>query len=266
MSAFDLTDRVAIVTGGGGTEHGVGSAIAIALADAGASIVVAGRDTGHLEPVSTALQQKGARSLAVPCDVTDPDQCANLIATTTKEFGRLDILVNNAASTQKGDPLELTPEQWRESIDVNLNGVFFCCQAAARHMVAKGSGHIVNIASSSGIKGDEFMAPYAAAKAAVINLTKRLAARLVKDDILVTGIAPGAFASEMNKAARDLGDIVGQHVPAGRIGNDEDMAGVAIYLASRAGNYVVGETIAVDGGVVHAFLTESWEVDPSGGH
>ena len=126
---------------------------------------------------------------------------------------------------------------------------------------------VINIASIDGLRLNPWETySYQASKAAVINLTKRLAARLVKDGILVTGIAPGAFASEMNKAARDLGDIVGQHVPAGRIGNDEDMAGVAIYLASRAGNYVVGETIAVDGGVVHAFLTESWEVDPSGAH
>jgi NAD(P)-dependent dehydrogenase (short-subunit alcohol dehydrogenase family) len=98
----------------------------------------------------------------------------------------------------------------------------------------------------------------------VIQLTRRLAARLVKDGILVTGIAPGAFASDMNKAARDLGDTVGKHVPSGRIGNEEDMAGVAIYLAARSGNYVVGETIAVDGGIVHAYLTDAWEVDPSG--
>ena len=237
MSAFDLTDRVAIVTGGGGTEHGVGSAIAIALADAGASIVVAGRDTGHLEPVSTALQQKGARSLAVPCDVTDPDQCANLIATTTKEFGRLDILVNNAASTQKGDPLELTPEQWRESIDVNLNGVFFCCQAAARHMVAKGSGHIVNIASSSGIKGDEFMAPYAAAKAAVINLTRTLAISWPVHNINVNCVAPGSV-----KAPKDQdGPLLQQPGAPG------DIADAVLFFASDGSSGMTGETLPVRG-------------------
>ena len=126
---------------------------------------------------------------------------------------------------------------------------------------------MINIASIDGLRPNPWETySYQASKAAVISLTKRLAARLVEDGILVTGIAPGAFASEMNKAARDLGGIVSKHVPAGRIGNDEDMAGVAIYLASRAGNYVVGETITVDGGVVHAFLTDSWEIDPSGGN
>ena len=126
---------------------------------------------------------------------------------------------------------------------------------------------VINIASIDGLRPNPWETySYQASKAAVINLTRRLAARLVRDDILVTGIAPGAFASEMNKAARDQSHVVGKHVPAGRIGNDEDMAGVAIYLAARSGNYVVGETITVDGGVVHALLTDSWEFDPAGGH
>jgi NAD(P)-dependent dehydrogenase (short-subunit alcohol dehydrogenase family) len=156
-------------------------------------------------------------------------------------------------------------------MDLNVKSIFFLTQAMHGLLKAGASDEqpakVINIASIDGLRLNPWETySYQASKAAVINLTKRLAARLVKDGVLVTGIAPGAFASEMNKAARDLGDIVGQHVPAGRIGNDEDMAGVAIYLASRAGNYVVGETIAVDGGVVHAFLTESWEVDPSGAH
>ncbi|MEM7364991.1 MAG: SDR family oxidoreductase [Pseudomonadota bacterium] len=165
MSAFDLTDRVAIVTGGGGTEHGTGRSIALALADAGAAVVLASRDTGHLDPVANTLTERGARSQVIQCDVTDPAQCANLVTAATETFGRLDILVNNAASSHMGDPLELTAEQWREDIDVNLNGTFFCAQAAARHMATQQRGHIVNIASSSGIKGDEFMAPYAASSA-----------------------------------------------------------------------------------------------------
>ena len=183
----------------------------------------------------------------------------------------LDILVNNAGAAW-GEDFSTFPESgWDKVMDLNVKSLFFLTQALHGPLKAAASheqpGKVINIASIDGIRINPWETySYQASKAAVINLTKRLAARLVKDGILVTGIAPGAFASEMNKAARDLGDIVGQHVPAGRIGNDEDMAGVAIYLASRAGNYVVGETIAVDGGVVHAFLTESWEVDPAGGH
>jgi len=156
-------------------------------------------------------------------------------------------------------------------MNLNVKSIFFLTQAMHGLLKSAASGEqpakVINIASIDGLRPNPWETySYQASKAAVINLTKRLAARLVKDGILVTGIAPGAFASEMNKAARDLGDIVGQHVPAGRIGNDEDMAAVAIYLAARSGNYVVGETIAVDGGVVNAFLSESWEVDPAGGH
>ena len=144
-----------------------------------------------------------------------------------------------------------------------------CPDCALARAKAEGSvqtpAKVINIASIDGLRLNTWETySYQTSKAAVIQLTRRLAARLVKDDILVTGIAPGAFASDMNKAARDLGDTVGKHVPSGRIGNDEDMAGVAIYLAARSGNYGVGETIAVDGGIVHAYLTDSWEVDPAG--
>ena len=156
-------------------------------------------------------------------------------------------------------------------MNLNVKSIFFLTQALHGLLKAGASeaqpAKVINIASIDGLRPNPWETySYQASKAAVINLTKRMAARLVKDGILVTAIAPGAFASEMNKAARDLGDIVGKHVPAGRIGNDEDMAGVAIYLAARSGNYVVGETITVDGGVVHAFLTDSWEMDPAGAH
>ena len=194
MNVFELKDRVAIVTGGGGTEHGTGRIIAMALADAGVSVVLAGRLASHLASVAKELNAQGAQTLSVPCDVTDPAQCADLVATTVAELGRLDILVNNAATALMVDPLELTEQQWRDSIDVNLNGVFFSAQAAARHMVEQGHGHIVNIASSSGIKGDEHMAPYAAAKAAVINLTRTLATSWAIHNINVNCIAPGSIA------------------------------------------------------------------------
>jgi NAD(P)-dependent dehydrogenase (short-subunit alcohol dehydrogenase family) len=181
----------------------------------------------------------------------------------------IDILVNNAGAAW-GEAFETFPESaWDKVMDLNVKSIFFLTQALHDLLKAGASteqpAKVINIASIDGLRLNTWETySYQTSKAAVIQLTRRLAARLVKDGILVTGIAPGAFASDMNKAARDLGDTVGKHVPSGRIGNEEDMAGVAIYLAARSGNYVVGETIAVDGGIVHAYLTDAWEVDPSG--
>ena len=265
QSLFSLAGRTALVTGG---SRGIGKMIATGFIAQGAKVYISSRKADVCEAVAEEL---GPNCIAVPQDISTVDGCKALAATMAEHQSGIDILVNNAGAAW-GESFETFPEAgWDKVMDLNVKSIFFLTQAMHGLLKAGASDEqpakVINIASIDGLRLNPWETySYQASKAAVINLTKRLAARLVKDGILVTGIAPGAFASEMNKAARDLGDIVGQHVPAGRIGNDEDMAGVAIYLASRAGNYVVGETIAVDGGVVHAFLTESWEVDPSGAH
>ena len=242
QSLFSLAGRTALVTGG---SRGIGKMIANGFVSQGAKVYISSRKADVCEAVAAEL---GPNCVAVPQDISTVEGCKALAATMAEHEACIDILVNNAGAA------------WGES----TQAMHDLLKASAS---AEQPAKVINIASIDGLRLNPWETySYQASKAAVINLTKRLAARLVKDGILVTGIAPGAFASEMNKAARDLGDIVGQHVPTGRIGNDEDMAGVAIYLAARSGNYVVGETIAVDGGVVHAFLTESWEVDPTGGH
>ena len=265
QSLFSLAGRTALVTGG---SRGIGKMIATGFIGQGAKVYISSRKADVCEAVAAEL---GPNCIAVPQDISTVEGCKVLATKMAELESSIDILVNNAGAAW-GESFETFPEAgWDKVMNLNVKSIFFLTQAMHALLKAGASAEqpakVINIASIDGLRLNPWETySYQASKAAVINLTKRLAARLVKDRILVTGIAPGAFASEMNKAARDLGNIVGQHVPAGRIGNDEDMAGVAIYLAARSGNYVVGETVAVDGGVVHAFLTESWEVDPAGGN
>ena len=265
QSLFSLEGRTALVTGG---SRGIGKMIASGFIGQGARVYISSRKAEVCEAVAEEL---GPNCIAVPQDISTVDGCKALVAKIAEHEESIDVLVNNAGAAW-GESFETFPEAgWDKVMNLNVKSIFFLTQAMHGLLKVGASAarptKVINIASIDGLRPNPWETySYQASKAAVINLTKRLAARLIKDSIIVTGIAPGAFASEMNKAARDLGEIVGQHVPAGRIGNNEDMAGVAIYLAARSGNYVVGETITVDGGVVHAFLTENWEVDPAGGH
>jgi NAD(P)-dependent dehydrogenase (short-subunit alcohol dehydrogenase family) len=262
-SLFSLTGRTALVTGG---SRGIGKMIATGFIAQGAKVYISSRKADVCEAVAAEL---GPNCVAVPEDISTVEGCKALAATMADKEEKIDILVNNAGAAW-GEAFETFPESaWDKVMDLNVKSIFFLTQALHGLLKAGASAEqpakVINIASIDGLRLNTWETySYQTSKAAVIHLTRRLAARLVKDGILVTGIAPGAFASDMNKAARDLGDTVGKHVPSGRIGNDEDMAGVAIYLAARSGNYVVGETIAVDGGIVHAYLTDSWEVDPAG--
>jgi len=265
QSLFSLEGRTALVTGG---SRGIGKMIASGFIGQGAKVYISSRKAEVCEAVAEEL---GPNCIAVPQDISTVEGCKALAAKMAEHEESIDVLVNNAGAAWGERFARDFVAAWDKVMNLNVKSIFFLTQAMHGLLKAGASAaqpaKVINIASIDGLRLNPWETySYQASKAAVINLTKRLAARLIKDGIIVTGIAPGAFASEMNKAARDLGDIVGQHVPAGRIGNDEDMAGVAIYLAARSGNYVVGETIAVDGGVVHAFLTESWEVDPAGGH
>jgi len=181
---------------------------------------------------------------------------AALVAAFSKHETQLDILVNNAGAAW-GAPFDDFPENgWDKVVDLNLKTPFFLTQAFApllRKAAAQRPAKVINIASIDGISVNPMETySYAASKAGLIQLTRRMALRLIQDNIVVTAIAPGAFASDMNKDARDHGEAVAARVPAGRVGEDADMAGAAIYLASRAGDYVVGSTLVVDGGVTHA--------------
>ena len=250
---FRLDGRVALVTGG---SRGIGRMIAAGFVAQGARVYVSSRKAAACEETAAEL---GPNCIALPHDVATVDGCRALAGALAEREQRLDILVNNAGAAW-GVPFEEFPESgWDKVMDLNVKSPFFLTQAL-HGLLKAGAAHqppakVINITSIDGLRLNPWETySYHASKAALIYLTKRLAARLVRDGINVTSIAPGAFASDMNKAARDHGEAVAQRIPAGRIGMDEDMAGTAIYLASRAGDYVVGETIAVDGGLVNASL------------
>lgn len=249
---FSLQGRVALVTGG---SRGIGRMIASGFLRQGAKVYISARKAEACDAAAAELSALGP-CVSMPADVSTLEGMRDLAARVAQREQQLDILVNNAGAAW-GEPFETFSEKgWDKVMDLNVKTPFFLTQlmhGLLRKAAAARPAKVINIASIDGISVNRWETySYSASKAGLIHLTKRMALRLAQDNIVVSGIAPGAFASEMNKEARDHGDEVARHVPAGRVGTDEDMAGAAIFLASRAGDYVLGETIVVDGGVTHA--------------
>jgi NAD(P)-dependent dehydrogenase (short-subunit alcohol dehydrogenase family) len=253
---FSLKDRIALVTGG---SRGIGRMIASGFLSQGAAkVYITARKAGPCEATAKELTaQYGGECIALPIDISTTAGIDTLAAEIKKREPKLDILVNNAGAAWGADFDEFPESGWDKVMNLNLKTPFFLTKALAAPLRAAASAEkpakVINIASIDGI----FVNPqetysYHASKAGLIHLTRRMAAKLIKDHVVVSAIAPGPFKSDMNRVARDHADEVAKRVPAGRIGTDEDMAGAAIYLASRAGDYVVGATIAVDGGIVYA--------------
>jgi NAD(P)-dependent dehydrogenase (short-subunit alcohol dehydrogenase family) len=249
---FSLAGRTALVTGG---SRGIGRMIATGFLTQGAKVYISSRKAEACEETARQLSQLGT-CVPMPADVSTMEGVRTLAEGLAAREKSLDILVNNAGAAW-GEDFETFPEKgWDKVVDLNMKTPFFLTQAlhgllkaAAKSRPAK----VINVSSIDGISVNTWETySYTASKAGLLHLTRRMALRLAQDNIVCSGIAPGPFASEMNKMARDHGDEVGKRVPIGRIGRDEDMAGVAIYLASRAGDFVVGETIVVDGGVTIA--------------
>jgi 2-deoxy-D-gluconate 3-dehydrogenase len=253
---FSLQGRVALVTGG---SRGIGKMIATGFIEYGAKVYISARKAEACEATAAALTRAGGECISLPQDISTLDGCRALAAEITRRQGKLDILVNNAGAAWAAEFDEFPEHGWDKVMSLNVKSPFFLTQAlhAALRAAASDSrpAKVINIASIDGIRLNPLETySYHASKAALIYLTKRMAAKLVAEHIVVTAIAPGPFASDMNRAARDHADVVAARTPLRRIGRDEDMAGAAIYLASRAGDYVVGETIAVDGGLSYADL------------
>jgi 2-deoxy-D-gluconate 3-dehydrogenase len=251
---FSLEGRIALVTGG---SRGIGKMIAKGFLDQGAAkVYISSRKAPAC--LETA-EELGPRCIALPQDVSTVEGVKALAAAYSAKEDKLDILVNNAGAAWGAAFDEFPESGWDKVLDLNLKSPFFLTQALHGALKTAGShaqpSKVINICSIDGIRlNPQETYSYHASKAGLIYLTRRMAAKLIEDNIVVTGIAPGAFASEMNRVARDHGDEIAKRIPSRRIGTDEDMQGVAIYLASRAGDYVVGETIAVDGGVAYASL------------
>ena len=254
LDLFSLKGRIALVTGG---SRGIGKMIAKGFLDVGAEkVYISSRKAADCDATAAEL---GERCISLPQDVSTVEGAKSLAERLTKLEPKLDILVNNAGAAW-GAPFDEFPESgWDKVMDLNLKAPFFLTQALHGALKAAATpdkpSKVISVASIDGIALNPLETySYHASKSALIYLTRRMAATLVKDNILCTAIAPGAFASSMNRAARDHGDVVAKAIPQGRIGRDDDMAAVAIYLASRAGDYVVGATIPVDGGVALASL------------
>jgi 2-dehydro-3-deoxy-D-gluconate 5-dehydrogenase len=249
MQLFDLSGRVAIVTGGNG---GIGLGMARGLAAAGAAVVVAGRDQDKSRAAVSELESLGARALAVAVDVTSQASCQALVQTSVQELGRLDILVNNAGTNIRKQPEEYALEEWHLILQTNLTSAFMCSQAAYPAMVEAGGGKIINIGSMMSIFGASFTSAYAATKGGIVQLTRALACAWAKDDIQVNAVLPGWIDTALTVQGRrdipGLEERVVARTPAARWGMPDDFAGIAVWLASPASDFVTGTAVPVDGG------------------
>jgi 2-deoxy-D-gluconate 3-dehydrogenase len=250
---FSVAGKVAVVTGG---SRGIGEMIAKGFVEAGAKVYISSRKPDACDATAAEL---GPNCISMPQDVSTVEGARALAERIKAAEPKLDILVNNAGAAWGAEFDEFPESGWDKVLDLNLKSPFFLTQALHKTLMAAAShekpAKVINIASIDGIRlNPQDTYSYHASKAGLIYLTRRMAARLAQDHIVMSAIAPGAFASDMNRVARDQGDMVAKRIPMRRIGTDEDMQGVAIYLASRAGDYVVGETIAVDGGVALASM------------
>jgi len=249
MKLFDLSGRVAVITGGNG---GIGLGMAKGMAAAGATIVVAGRDAAKNTAAVSEIVSAGGKASAIPVDVLAEESCRALIADTMKTHGRLDILVNNAGMSIRKQPEDYTLAEWHTVLDSNLTSAFLCSQAAYPAMKKGGAGKIINIGSMMSIFGAPFATAYAASKGGMVQMTKSLATAWAKDGIQVNAILPGWIDTALTRRAREqvngLHDSVLKRTPAARWGVPDDFAGIAVFLAAPASDFVTGAAIAVDGG------------------
>jgi NAD(P)-dependent dehydrogenase (short-subunit alcohol dehydrogenase family) len=248
MKALDLSGRVAVVVGG---TSGIGRAIALGFAEAGADVVVSGRRAELIDTVAKEIEAKGRKSLRQPADVGDRASLETLRDRVVAELGKVDILVNSAGTTKRRPTLEVPETEWNMIMETNLTGTLRACQVFGPHMIERGYGRIINIASLSSFVALYEVAAYAASKAAVASLTKSLAIEWSSKGVTVNAIAPGVFKTDLNTALLDGTDRGREFLlrtPMKRFGKVEELAGAAVFLASDAASFVNGEILAVDGG------------------
>lgn len=246
---FDLTGKIICVTGG---SRGIGEEISKVLAEYGAHVIIASRNLEKCEKVANEIMNHGGKATAMRCDLSNIDDIRQLIQEIGRSFNRLDILINNAGASITKPSLEITVEDWDTMFDVNIKGLFFACQEAAKLMIEQNYGKIINVSSIGGIRTFKRIAPYGASKAGVIHLTKSLASEWARYGIYVNGIAPGLISTDMNtEQIQDerLFNKMLKMIPLRRLGKPTDIAMLALYLCSDVSNFMTGQTISVDGGV-----------------
>jgi NAD(P)-dependent dehydrogenase (short-subunit alcohol dehydrogenase family) len=257
ISQFSLKGKIAVITGGG---RGIGQAIAFAFAKAGAKVVITSRKAQDLETTADEIKGFGGEAFPLPAHLGKMDEIKKMVSTVMEKFGRIDILVNNAgASPAMGSVLECDERLWDKLMDINLKGAYFISQAVANIMVKQGGGKIINIASVDGFNPEPGLSIYSISKAGMRMITRAFASELISYNIQVNTIAPGPISTKMMDShwghlppeeAQKAKEAVGKMLPSGRIGNPDEIAGAALYLASAASNYTTGAEIIIDGGLL----------------
>ena len=248
LDSLSLDGRTVIITGGG---TGLGRAMVRALARAGADLVIAARRTNLIEEAAEEARALGRSSLAVATDVTDSAQVDQLVATTLDQFGKVDVLINNAGMTNQNvrKPIwEISDQDWRVGIDTNLSSAFYCSRAVSRHMADRGSGKIINVASGFGLRGGRDIWMYCCGKGGMVQLTRVLAFNLARYGVTANTIVPGFIPTVGTDDMRESLPRFGENIPIGRLGKPEDMGPIAVFLASEASDYMNGEMFTLDGG------------------
>ena len=249
LPMFDLTGKVAIVTGG---YWGIGRGIADGLAEAGADIVVCARHFDRCQQACSEIEKLGVKTLPVKCNVSNREDVENMVGTTVQEFGKIDILVNNAGITGAAKAvIDMSDEEWHETLAINLTGVFLCSRAAAKEMIKQNKGKIINVTSVASFMALPHSGDYCASKGGALLLTKVMALELIKYNINVNAICPGYFESHLNPLMGEkIQREAAKRIPIGRMANVDEMKGLAVYLASPASDYLVGSAIVIDGGTL----------------
>ena len=249
MTPFDLTGKTAFVTG---ASRGIGRVIAAAFAGAGADVALVARSEDGLKETARQITDQGREAVIIPADVTDEDAVNAAVDEAISRLGHLDIVVNNAGGNNFTVPvLDMRPSGWHKVMRLNVDSTLYVCRAAGRHLTERGTGSVINVASTAGLGGAPGLSHYGAAKAAVVSLTKSLAAEWAAQGVRVNALCPGWTATDLNRFlwdSEDGGQVIIASVPMGRWGQVDEMAGPAIFLASEASSFMTGQVLVVDGG------------------